>query len=116
MKVRSAICPNCPHILRLPPGVIATSTDRVLPSNPTKTSPAVPGHSALEELDDVETAEPVKILEAVATFDEFAVWGHDQLPAADDTFIKGIEEWIAFAEAIHSWPGREGKSDDKSGS
>lgn len=26
------------------------------------------------------------------------------LPAADDPFVKGIEEWIAFAEAIHDQP------------
>ena len=116
MKVCFAICLNCPHVLRLPPGVIAISTDRILPSDSSKTSPAVPEDSDLEELHDVEAAEPVKILQAVATFDEFAVWGHDQLPAADDAFIKGTEEWIAFAEAIHSGPGREGKSDDKTGS
>jgi ribonuclease H2 subunit C len=58
-------------------------------------------------LEDGQGAEPVKILEAVATFDEFTVWGHDQIPAPDDTLVKGIEEWIAFAESIHLRPSTE---------
>lgn len=28
------------------------------------------------------------------------VWGHDALPAGDDPFVKGVEEWIAFAEMV----------------
>lgn len=45
-------------------------------------------------------AEPVKILKEEANFDAITVWGHDRLPAADDSFLKGIEEWVAFAEAV----------------
>jgi ribonuclease H2 subunit C len=76
----------------------------------------VPEESDLEDLDEEEeeAAEPVQILETVATFEEVTVWGHDQLPAADDPFVKGIEEWIAFAEAIHSGPAIEGTSDKSS--
>jgi len=57
-----------------------------------------------DEADDEEDEsddEPVKLLEAMSNFDEIVVWGHDQVPAADDTFVKGVQEWIAFAEAIH---------------
>jgi ribonuclease H2 subunit C len=68
----------------------------------------------LEDLEDEQGAEPVKILEAVGTFDEFTVWGHDQIPAADDTFVKGIEEWVAFAEAIHSRPSTEERPQNQS--
>jgi Ribonuclease H2 non-catalytic subunit (Ylr154p-like) len=50
--------------------------------------------------EDGEEPESVKILKEEAKFDEIMVWGHDRLPAADDTFVKGIEEWIAFAEAV----------------
>lgn len=49
---------------------------------------------------DGERDEPVKVLEKQATFQEFVVWGHEVLPTADDPFIKGVEEWIQFAEAV----------------
>lgn len=51
-------------------------------------------------MDATELDEPVKILEKQATFDEFVVWGHEAVPAADDPFVKGVEEWIKFAEVV----------------
>lgn len=50
--------------------------------------------------EEVEQDEPVKVLEKQATFDEYVVWGHETIPAADDTFVKGVEEWVKFAEAV----------------
>jgi ribonuclease H2 subunit C len=98
----------------LSPGIVANSTDRLLANDPAKTRPAFLEESPLEDLDDKEdAAEPVMILEAVATFDEVTIWGHDQLPPVDDAFVKGIEEWIAFAEAIHSASATENRSDNK---
>lgn len=49
---------------------------------------------------EAEPEEPVKIMEMQSTFDEFVVWGHEALPAADDTFVKGVEEWLQFADAV----------------
>jgi ribonuclease H2 subunit C len=80
------------------------STDRVLPNKSANTRPAALEGSDSEDLEDEQVAEPTKILEAVAAFDDVTVWGHDQVPGSDDAFLKGIEEWIAFAEAIHSPP------------
>ena len=54
-----------------------------------------------EEDEEPELPQPVKAVEEVAVFDEMVVWGHDQVPASDDSLVKGVEEWIAFAEAIH---------------
>lgn len=54
-----------------------------------------------EDDEEPELPEPVKVVEEVSTFDEIAIWGHDQVPASDDSLVKGIEEWTAFAEAIH---------------
>lgn len=51
---------------------------------------------------DGDSEEPVKVLEKQATFNEFVVWGHEVLPAADDPFVKGVEEWLKFAEAVCS--------------
>lgn len=47
-----------------------------------------------------EEASSAKILEEKATFDEIVIWGHDELPEKGDIFVKGVEEWIAFAEAV----------------
>lgn len=47
-----------------------------------------------------EPEEPVKILETQGTFDEYVVWGHEAIPAADDAFVKGVEEWVRFAETV----------------
>lgn len=57
-------------------------------------------------MEDGETGqeEPVKVLEAQGTFDEVMVWGHEILPAADDTYVKGVEEWVRFAEKVGASP------------
>ncbi|KAI1623411.1 ribonuclease H2 subunit C [Exophiala viscosa] len=98
------------RVIKLPAdyqGVVAKSTDRYLPqstksqSGPTFT--AVDEDIEIEE-EEEEPPEPVRILEQVSAFDEVLVWGHDQLPSSDDPFVKGIEEWISFAEAIHGKP------------
>ncbi|EPS31966.1 hypothetical protein PDE_06925 [Penicillium oxalicum 114-2] len=75
-------------------GVIATPTERTLP---------VTQQSNSDSMGDGESEpeESVKILDAQGTFDEMMVWGHENLPAADDTFVKGVEEWIRFAETMH---------------
>lgn len=86
------------------------STDQTLPRNPFRGSAARPhaidvddegSDNPGEEEEEDEDAEPVRIAQNLATFDEIVVWGHDQLPASDDAFVKGVEEWISFAEAIH---------------
>ncbi|GLI77932.1 hypothetical protein PoHVEF18_006229 [Penicillium ochrochloron] len=75
-------------------GVIATPTDRVLPASQRQ-------DNCTMEDGEPEPEEPVKVLEAQGTFDELMVWGHEILPAADDTFVKGVEEWVRFAEMMH---------------
>ncbi|KKA25246.1 Ribonuclease H2 subunit C, partial [Rasamsonia emersonii CBS 393.64] len=82
-------------------GVVAVPTDRILPAS----NPGVKTDYSQNEQDgaiDGDSEEPVKVLEKQATFNEFVVWGHEVLPAADDPFVKGVEEWLKFAEAMHS--------------
>ena len=57
--------------------------------------------SDVEEIEP-EATKPIKILESTSTFDNTVVWQHDQLPTPDDQFVKGIEEWLGFADAIHN--------------
>lgn len=40
------------------------------------------------------------ILDKQGSFSAFMVWDHEKLPAADDPFVKGVSEWIRFAEAV----------------
>jgi len=68
------------------------------PSDQTIIEPILPA----DDDEEPELPEPVKVVEEVSNFDEMTIWGHDQLPASDDNFINGVEEWISFAEAIHS--------------
>lgn len=73
---------------------MATTTDRTLPANKASDK------DAEKEVFEVTPEEPVKILETQGTFDEMVVWGHEFLPAADDSYIKGVEEWVKFAETV----------------
>lgn len=67
-----------------------TPTDRTLPN---------PGiNDTVDE--DAEPEEQVKVLEKQNEFNEFMVWGHEAVPAADDAFVKGVEEWIKLAEVV----------------
>ncbi|KAL8997201.1 MAG: hypothetical protein Q9169_003467 [Polycauliona sp. 2 TL-2023] len=67
----------------------------------------------LEEGDMDEDEEPeVKMLEEVATFDDFVVWGHEAVVDGDDAFVKGVEEWIEFAAALHA-PGIDVANEQK---
>ena len=44
---------------------------------------------------------PHKALDQVGTFDTLVVWDHEVLPDNDDVYVRGIEEWIGFAETMH---------------
>ncbi|KAH8434819.1 ribonuclease H2 subunit C [Aspergillus melleus] len=80
-------------------GVVAMPTERVLP----------PTRKEVED-EEAEPEEPVKIIEKQATFDEFVVWDHEVVPAADDTYVKGVEEWVKLAQVMHSTPENEKKT------
>lgn len=51
--------------------------------------------------DGLEKAIEVKVMEEMGRFDEMVVWGHEVLPdEGEDEYVRGVEEWIAFAEAV----------------
>jgi ribonuclease H2 subunit C len=57
-----------------------------------------------DEMDvSVEKEAEVKIMETKATFDEVVIWGHEMVPDEEDVYVKGMEEWVGFAEAMHSY-------------
>ncbi|KAI9798034.1 MAG: hypothetical protein M1835_005037 [Candelina submexicana] len=60
-----------------------------------------------KEGDEME-AQDTKVLEENASFDEIVVWGHEAVPETEsDPYIRGLDEWIAFAETMHSYPSRK---------
>lgn len=61
----------------------------------------VPG----EEEDGLEGQDVPKkvetlIMDKTAGFDHVVVWDHEAVPGAEDMYVKGVEEWIGFAEAV----------------
>ncbi|KAI0470324.1 ribonuclease H2, subunit C [Xylaria cf. heliscus] len=72
---------------------------------------AKPETSTKQELidDDVEVIEnpedqlEVGTMKGKAAFDELMIWGHESTSDSSvDPYVRGMEEWIAFAEEIHS--------------
>ncbi|KAJ4526192.1 hypothetical protein HRR83_001381 [Exophiala dermatitidis] len=110
------------RVLQLPAGyqgVVAKPTNQLvqtLKDNSRPTYTTVDDDIQIQDNDD-EPAEPVTVLEGLSSFDEVVVWGHDQVPAPDDAFAKGFNEWIEFAQAIHGRPDKptqQGLEDDTS--
>ncbi|KAK4240389.1 ribonuclease H2 non-catalytic subunit-domain-containing protein [Achaetomium macrosporum] len=59
-----------------------------------------------EEADviDLEADTPQATLQVQAEFDEMVVWGHEAaVDASADPYMRGVEEWMALAEKIHSY-------------
>lgn len=43
-------------------------------------------------------------MEVQAEFEEVVVWGHEHLAdAGGDAYVRGVEEWVGFAERVHSY-------------
>ena len=79
-------------------GMIVRTTEHTLEPSPSSTL-----RTAVDsDEEDEEKAEPVRVLENVSDIKQVIVWDHDQQPAADDPFRKGVEEWLSFADAIHN--------------
>ncbi|CZT45336.1 uncharacterized protein RSE6_05639 [Rhynchosporium secalis] len=100
-------------ILKVPStyrGVVVEKTERILPK--VETVP-VPGNTTAQEEDDEggDDDVEVKIMEEQAGFEEIVVWGHEALPdGMVDPYVRGVEDWIEFAESIHSFDKEEKKA------
>lgn len=95
------------RIVKIPKGykgVILSSTDQKLLQEPQA--------SEEEEEEEKEQPEEIEILEGQAEFDEVMVWGHEALPdESTDPYVRGVGEWIAFAEQVGSGPRFQCSSD-----
>jgi ribonuclease H2 subunit C len=109
-NVHAAARPTSAHI-NTRAGIIARyADDRTLAVQPARLAPSSDYDSSEHEGEEEERErQKVGVLEGCAAFDELVVWGHDAVPAADDPFVKGVAEWIAFADAIHARPQTQDK-------
>jgi ribonuclease H2 subunit C len=67
-----------------------------------------------EDGDDDQMMVDTETAEHMASFDEVVVWGHaSEVDGGQDAYIRGIREWVGFAEAIHTH--EEDNAKDKKG-
>lgn len=62
--------------------------------------------------EDGDDEEEVKTIDEMGSFEEVVIWGHDSIADGDDAFVKGIGEWISFAEAVSPWSQALGQLDE----
>jgi ribonuclease H2 subunit C len=56
----------------------------------------------------------VVVAEKLGAFDEVVVWGHGSaVDEKEDAYVRGIREWIGFAEAMHNEDDEEDGKDKK---
>ncbi|OCK83612.1 ribonuclease H1 small subunit [Lepidopterella palustris CBS 459.81] len=78
-------------------GAVLDITDKVAPQTGNENS-----NGSIDDQDEDNKPAEVKVVEEVGCFDEIMIWGHESAPSAtEDQYLKGIQEWIALAEAMH---------------
>lgn len=80
-------------------GKVLEKTDRKVVGKPD-----VPIPGAEDGLDEAVAPKEVDTfaVDQKSRFDEIMVWDHEAQPDNEDVYVKGIEEWIGFAEAVGS--------------
>ena len=49
--------------------------------------------------------EDIAVLHEIGSFDNLLLWNHESMINEDDAFVKGLSEWIGFAETVcHAFP------------
>jgi ribonuclease H2 subunit C len=73
---------------------VLSASDDILPKK----------NSTNEEAEEDEDELEVKIMEEQSVFDDIMVWGHEAVMDESDPYVRGLEEWIGFAEQVcASW-------------
>ncbi|MCJ1239620.1 3'-5' exonuclease [Varicellaria rhodocarpa] len=93
-------------------GAVVRKSDRTIQPPVHETASIPITHADVDKLDgeDEQREEPIRILEEEASFEEVIIWGHESLPAADDVHVRGMDEWVSWAEAMHSFGDEKQKS------
>lgn len=90
-------------------------TDRPAPKDSSENKQRRGSGEEDDEEDETENVE-VMVAERIGEFDEVVVWGHGgTVDEREDVYVRGVREWIGFAEAVHAEEDEEGESDGKEG-
>ncbi|XDG09903.1 hypothetical protein ABKA04_009518 [Annulohypoxylon sp. FPYF3050] len=88
-----------------PEGYYGTIVEKSEPKKPEKSSNDEEMTEVIEIEDDSDDQLETGAMKGKATFDELMVWNHESLAnSSEDPYLRGMEEWISFAEQIHSYP------------
>ncbi|KAF1948897.1 ribonuclease H1 small subunit [Byssothecium circinans] len=85
-------------------GAVVHITDNLLPQSQTQSHihPQDQADGEEREDEDEDLREEVKVVEVLGEFDEVVVWGHaETVDEEKDAFVRGMREWVGFAEAMH---------------
>ncbi|KAL6161511.1 hypothetical protein ACJBU6_00621 [Exserohilum turcicum] len=87
-------------------GAVLTVTDKQLPQARAQAQ----SHGEDDDMEDGneendrDESMPVEVMiaEQVGEFNEVVVWGHGgEVDAGQDMFVRGLREWVGFAESMH---------------
>ena len=53
-----------------------------------------------ESEDEQNDQEEMTVLDEVGSFVKILIWNHETMVDGDDAFVKGLNEWLGFAEAV----------------
>lgn len=83
-------------------GAVLQRTDKQVVEKPSAPALVIPREDEDDMMEDAVAPKQIetKIMAQQGSFEEIMVWGHDAVPADDDIYVKGMQEWIGFAEAV----------------
>jgi ribonuclease H2 subunit C len=76
-------------------GAVLQKTDKKVIAKP---SMPIPGDE--DGADNAPKEIETLVMDQHARFEEIMIWEHEAVPEGTDVYVKGIEEWIGFAEAV----------------
>ncbi|KAI0837816.1 ribonuclease H1 small subunit [Hypoxylon sp. FL0890] len=87
--------------VKLPEGYYGSVVEK---SEPKKSEEPKEMTDNVEILEEPENQLEIGAMQGKATFEELMVWNHEILAnSSEDPYLRGMEEWISFAEQIHSY-------------
>lgn len=85
--------------VKLPAGYYGTVVEKT--DTKPESTPRDMGDDDVEVAEDPEDQLEVGAMRGKAAFDELLIWGHESTSdSVADPYVRGMEEWIAFAEEV----------------
>ena len=58
--------------------------------------------AAMDDKPEIDGVDTDSAVDDIAAFDEVVVWGHENPAETNNVFVRGVDEWVTFAEAVSS--------------